>query len=104
MVYAKLKSALENETQKLIWDFSIQMDHLIRLYLKKTTRPIDNQRKKKRSCRIVNFTVPTDDRIKLKESEKKDKYLDFILELKKLWDILFTQPLRSGRIWHKVNF
>ena len=20
------------------------------------------------------------------------------------WLILFTQPLRSGRIWHKVNF
>ena len=22
----------------------------------------------------------------------------------KPWTILFTQPLRSGRIWHKVNF
>ena len=27
--------------------------------------------KKKRNCKIVGFTVPADDRIKLKECEKK---------------------------------
>ena len=32
---------------------------------------------KKRTCKIVDFSVPADYRIKLKESEKKDKYLDF---------------------------
>ena len=31
----------------------------------------------------MDFTVPDDLRIKLKESEKKDKYLDFARELKK---------------------
>ena len=25
-------------------------------------------------------------------------------QLSFLWIIIFTQPLRSGRIWHKVNF
>ena len=30
--------------------------------------------KKKRTCKIVDFAVPTDHRIKQKESEKKDKY------------------------------
>ena len=47
------------------------------------TRPNNNQQKKKRICKIVYFAVPADHRIKLKECEKKDKYLDFARELKK---------------------
>ena len=39
--------------------------------------------KKKRICKIVNLAVPADHRIKLKECEKKDKYLDLARELKK---------------------
>ncbi len=43
------------------------------------TKPYNNQqkkKKKKRICKIVDFAVPADHRIKLKESKKKDKYLD----------------------------
>ena len=40
-----------------------------------------------RTCKIVDFTVPADHRIKLKECEKKDKYLDLARELKKLWNM-----------------
>ena len=40
-------------------------------------------KKKKSSCKIVNFVVLADLRIKLKESGKKDKYLDLARELKK---------------------
>ena len=39
--------------------------------------------KKKRPCKIVDFAVLVDHRIKLKECEKKDKYLDLAKELKK---------------------
>ena len=35
-----------------------------------------NNKQKKRTWKIVDFAVPGDHRIKLKESEKKDKYLD----------------------------
>ena len=35
-----------------------------------------------RTYKIVDFAVPTDHRIKLKESEKEDKYLDLAWELK----------------------
>ena len=42
---------------------------------------------KKRTCKIVDFAVPTDHRVKFKESEKKDKYLDLVRELKKLWKV-----------------
>ena len=46
------------------------------------TRPYNNQQKK-RICKTVNFAVPADHRIKLKEYEKKDKYPNLAKELKK---------------------
>ena len=68
----------ENDSHKLLWDFNIQTDHLI-----PARRPdliiID---KRKRICKIVDFVVPADHRINLKEGEKKDKYLDIATELK----------------------
>ena len=55
------------------------------------TRTYNNQqKKKKRICRIVDFAVPADYRVKSKENEKKDKYLDLARELKKLWNIKVT--------------
>ena len=69
---------LENATHKLLWDFNIKTDHLT-----PARRPdliIIN--KKKRTCKIVDFAVPADHKIKLKECEKRDKYLDLARELK----------------------
>ena len=53
------------------------------------TRPYINnqQKKKKRIYKIVDFAVPADHRIKLKECEKKDKYLNLARELKNLWNM-----------------
>ena len=48
------------------------------------------KKEKKRTCKIVDFAVPADYRIKLKECEKKDKYFDLVRELKKLWNMLVT--------------
>ena len=53
------------------------------------TWPYNNQQKK-RICKIVDFTVSADHRIKLKECEKNDKYLDLARELKKLWNMTVT--------------
>ena len=49
------------------------------------TRSYNNQQKKKKKkiCKIDDFAVPADHRIKLKECEKRDKYLDLARELKK---------------------
>ena len=56
------------------------------------TRPYNNQQKKKKKkiCKIVDFAVPVDYRIKLKEYEKRDKYLDLARELKNLWNMKVT--------------
>ena len=61
----------------------------IYIYIIIITRPNNNQ-EKKRTCKIVDFAVPADCGIKLKECEKKDKYLDLARELKKLWNMQVT--------------
>ena len=79
-------SNLDYNMHKLLWEFEIQTDHLI-----SASRPylvIIN--KKKRTCKIVDFSVPADHRVKLKESEKKGKYLELARELKKLWNMKVT--------------
>ena len=53
--------------------------------------------KKKKICKIVDLSVPADHRIKLKECEKRDKYLDLARELKKLWNMkVTTMPIVIG--------
>ena len=60
--------------------------------LSQTTRPCNNQQqqKKKRTYRIEDFAISAAHRVKLKESEKKDKYHDLARELKKLWSMKMT--------------
>ena len=64
----KLAPVQENDTHNLLWDFNMQ----------------------KGICKVVDFAVPANDRINLKESEKKDKYLDLARGLKKLWNMKLT--------------
>ena len=82
-------------THKLQWDFEIQTDPLI-----SARRPdliIINKKKKKIICKIVNFAIPADHRIKLKDFEKKDNYLDLARVLKKLRNMKLTiVPLVIG--------
>ena len=76
-------SVPENDINRLLWDFDIQRGHLV-----SARRPdLILINKKKRTCKIVNFAVPADYTIKLKECEKKDENLDLPRELKKLWDM-----------------
>ena len=60
------------------------------------TRPSDSKQGK-RTCRIVNFAVPADHRVKLKESETRDNYLDLSRELKKTMNgHTVTKGLKRG--------
>ena len=74
-------SVLENDTHKILWDFSIQTDQLIPA---QKTRPYNYQQQEKRICKIVDFALQADHRINMKEYEKKDKYLAIARELKKV--------------------
>ena len=74
----KPESVLENETHKILWDFEIKTDHLIParrpdlVFINKKKKK--EKRKKKRTCQLVNFAVPADHRVKLKENEMMAKY------------------------------
>ena len=52
---------------------------------------IINKKKNQRTCQIEAFVVLAYNRVKLKENEKRDKYLDIDRELKKkLWNMKVT--------------
>ena len=82
---------LENDTHKLLWDVDIQTDHLISarrldlIIIKKKKKK--KNRKEKKTCKIVDFDVPADHRIRLKKYEKTDKYIELARELKNLWNM-----------------
>ena len=82
------ESVPENKTHKTFWDFEIQTDQLI------SARPADlvivTKKNRERTHRIVDFAVSIDHRVKLKESEKGDKYLDHARELKIIWNMKVT--------------
>ena len=62
----KPESTLENKVHKIIWVFEVPTDHPV---------PARNKdlvliNKKKMICYQVDFTVPADNRVKIKESKK----------------------------------
>ena len=77
------ESVLENEDYKILWDFSIQTDHVI-----EARRPdlvvVDM---KDRSCKIIDFAVPGDSSIEEKEKDKTEKYQELGRELQKIWNV-----------------
>ena len=73
--------ALENDTHKHK-NGSLNPGQKFRLY--------NNHQKEKRIWKIVDFAVPANHRIKLKECKKKDKYLELARELKMLWNMKVT--------------
>ena len=75
----KLESVQKNETHKILWNFEIQTNHLI-----PATRPEPwDSSHNKRTCRIVDFAVSTDNREDIKKNKKRDKCLYQPRELKK---------------------
>ena len=77
------ETVIENDSCKLLWDFSIQTDHVIQ-----ARRPdvilID---KEKKECKLIDFAIPYDSRVNEKEMEKIEKYQDLAREVQKLWNM-----------------
>ncbi len=68
MVYAQPSICPGEERNKVHWDFEIKTDSLISV--RRPDLMITN--KKKRTYRIVDFSVSAGLRVKLKENEKRD--------------------------------
>ena len=90
-------SVLENETHKLLWDFEMQTDHQI-----SARRPdliiIKKKKKKKKDLQKCGLCCPANHRIKIKASEKKDKYIDLAKDLKKKDGTWKWQLYQSGLV------
>ena len=80
---------LENEEAKILWDFTIQCDHLIQ-----SRRPdIVVVEKRKKGCKIIDIAVPNDVRVGNKEQEKVEKYQDLRREIATLWGMKKTEVI-----------
>ena len=81
----KPESVQENEMQKIHQDFEIQTDQLI-----PASRPdlvITKKKKKQENMRNSELCRPGGPQRKNMENKKRDKYLDFARELKKLYNM-----------------
>ena len=76
-------SVLENEDYEILWDFSIQIDHVI-----EARRPDLVVVDKERSCKIIDFAVLGDSMIE----EVKDKIGNI-----KIWEDLGRELSRLGK-------
>ena len=75
------ESVLDNEDYKILWNFSIQTDHVIE------ARRLDLVVvDKERSCKIIDFAVPGDSRTEEKEKDEIEKYQGLGRELQKIWN------------------
>ena len=72
------ESVLQNEMHKVLWDFEIQTYHQISVR-QQDLIIINEKRENLKNCGLV----PVDHRVKLKECEKRNKYIDLARELKK---------------------
>ena len=85
----------ENEKVAILWDFPIQTDRTI-----KANRPdIIIRDKIKRTCLLIDVSIPADKNTSLKNFEKLSKYKDLEIELGKSWNMkMKTVPIIVGAL------
>ena len=72
----KPESVLENYKSQVLWDFEVQKDHHI-----EAKRPdLIIADKERNTCQIVDFAIPGDHRVEMKEKEIREKYQDWARE------------------------
>ena len=78
MVYAQSKICPREDNHKILFDFEVQTDHLIRV----SKLDLEIVNKKRTTFQIVDHIVLSDHRVKIKEYEKRDRYLYLAMEQK----------------------
>ena len=81
--HTQTQSVQEIDEYKILWDFNIQTDKVI-----EHRRPcIVCSNKVNRECQIIDFAIPCDQNIAIKEQEKIEKYQNLRIELQKVWNV-----------------
>ena len=71
----------ENENVKLPWDYSIRTDRVIQVHRKVLTL-VDKTNNK---VSLIDVAVPWDSRAEEKKQERRDRYQNLRIELRRLW-------------------
>ena len=79
----KRESVLENVTHKILSDSEVQTHHLIPV--RRPDLVIIN--KKNVTLTYYGFAVQANNRVKIREKEKRDKYRDFARKPSKFWNM-----------------
>ena len=85
------ESVLENGDYKILWDFSIQTD----LVIKAWKPDLVAVNKKRRTCKMIDFAVPGV-RIEEKEKGKIKKYQDLRRKLQRIWNASEDYTISCG--------
>ncbi|XP_077138906.1 uncharacterized protein LOC143804564 [Ranitomeya variabilis] len=80
------EKVVENERDKILWDFKIQMDKQVFGY-QPDIMIVDKDQK---TAMIIDVSVPSDSNIRKKEYEKQEKYQGLKGELNKMWKVKAT--------------
>ena len=96
----KSKTVQVNKTLKILWDFDINMDPLMDPLIqpRKLHQVVLN--KKIQMCHLVDFTIPADHRLKIKESKNLERIPESCQGVKKiLWIMKVTViPIKVGAL------
>ena len=79
----KLVKVLESEVNKIIWNFLIQTDKILKI-LEHSRPNITVINKKGKKCLLIDPTCPSDTHIKRKEEGKCTKYSKLKYEIEKM--------------------
>ena len=104
----KPKSILENEKHEIFLDFEIQIDYPISARRPSLVLIKKKGKKKKRICHLVDFVLPEDHKVKIKESKIIDKYLDLARVQKescnmRVMMIIWTVPKSHKKILEELE-
>ena len=77
------EGVIENDQAKILWDYGIRTDRVIRANRPDVTL-IDKVKKK---VSLIDVAIPWDTRVEEKEREKMDKYQDLKIEIRRIWDM-----------------
>ncbi|XP_066930550.1 uncharacterized protein [Clytia hemisphaerica] len=79
-------AGVESKNVIILWDFPINTDRAIKA--NRTDMVVKDR--KKRTCLLIDMSVPSDRNVSVKMFDELSKYKDLEIEIKKMWNLKTT--------------